>query len=94
VRNVGPRDGEEVVQLYVRALDPKPGTPLRELRGFSRIFVRKGAQSVVRFELTPAEDLARFDDKTQAFVVRPGTYEIELGASSRDIRLRSRLEVN
>ena len=91
VRNAGPRDGDEVVQLYARG----PGTagPLRELRGFERVTVRAGEQKRVRFTLVPARDLLRYDETRKALAIAPGEYEIEVGASSSDIRLAGRVRV-
>ncbi len=93
VKNSGGRDGDEVVQLYVR--DPAPGraAPTRALRGFERMHLKRGEQRRVHFTLVPADDFGIYDEERKAFVVRPGEFEIELGASSRDIRLRGRVEV-
>jgi beta-glucosidase len=92
VRNTGPRDGHEVVQLYTRAAGPASGAPLRELRGFERVFLRAGEQRRVSFHLNPAEALARHDEGRRDLVV-PGEYEIQIGASSQDIRLKGHLQV-
>jgi beta-glucosidase len=93
VRNAGGREGDEVVQLYAREAVPGPGAPLRELRGFERVHLKAGEAKTLRFALVPRRDLARYDEAQKAFVVRPGDYEIELGASSRDLRLRARVTV-
>jgi beta-glucosidase len=93
VRNVGARPGDEVVQLYARAVAPKVPMPLKQLRGFERVSLKPGEQRRVTFRLSPAEDLAHYDVAGQAFVVDPGEYEIQLGASSRDIRLTARVSV-
>jgi beta-glucosidase len=103
VKNAGGRDGDDVVQLYVR--DPASSsssssssslsrvTPTRELRGFERIRLKAGEQRQVRFSLVPAEDFHYYDEQRKAFAVKPGEFEIELGASSRDIRLKGRVVV-
>jgi beta-glucosidase len=93
VRNAGGREGDEVVQLYAREAVPGPGAPLRELRGFERVHLKAGEAKTLRFALVPRRDLARYDEAQKAFVVRPGEYELELGASSRDLRLRARVTV-
>jgi beta-glucosidase len=93
VKNAGSRDGDEVVQLYVRDLATKRPTPLRELRGFERVGLKAGEQRQVRFALAPERDLAHYDEARKAFAVEPGEFEIEVGASSRDLRLRGRVTV-
>ena len=93
VRNVGGRDGDEVVQLYARDVESSRPVALRQLRGFERLSLKAGEQKRVRFTLVPERDLAAYDEATKVLAVRPGEYEVELGASSRDLRLRGRLVV-
>jgi len=91
VKNVGSRDGDEVVQLYARDVQTTAPAPIRELRGFQRVFLRAGEQRRVRFTLVPERDLARYDEARKALAVEPGEFELELGTSSADLRLRGRL---
>ncbi len=93
VANSGPRDGDEVVQLYVRGVEAARGAANRELRGFERVPLKAGERKRVRFALVPERDLAHYDEAGKAFAVRPGEIEIEVGASSRDLRLRGRVRV-
>jgi beta-glucosidase len=93
VKNVGTRDGDEVVQLYARDVETKTPAPVRELRGFERVALKAGEQRRVRFTLVPERDLARYDETRRAFDVEPGEFEVELGASSGDLRVRGRLTV-
>ena len=94
VKNGGSRAGDEVVQLYVRPAGPgQPGAAMRTLRGFERISLAPGGQKRIRFTLVPARDLATYDEAHKAYVAAPGAYEIEVGASSRDIRARGRVTV-
>ena len=93
VKNTGPRAGHEVVQLYVKAVNPRVPMPLKELRGFRRIALEPGDQKAVSFQITPVSAMPRYDDVRKTYVVDPGEYEIEVGASSRDIRQRARLRV-
>jgi len=92
VKNTGRMDGDEVVQLYVRNLATEQPQPLKSLKGFSRIAVAKGESREVRIPLK-GEDLRYFDDAKNGFVVAPGRYEIQIGASSQDIRAKAELEV-
>jgi beta-glucosidase len=93
VKNVGPRAAHEVVQLYARAVAPKQPMPLKQLRGFERVALQPGEGRRVSFRLTPADDFAHYDPARQAFAVDPGEYEVQVGASSRDIRLAGRVRV-
>ncbi len=85
VKNVGDRDGDEVVQLYVHAAQSNVVRAAKELRGFSRSSLKAGESRRVRFQL-PAERMAYWDENTHQFVVEPGAYDILVGSSSQDIR--------
>jgi beta-glucosidase len=94
VKNAGSRAGDEVVQLYVRkAGEARPGDAIRTLRGFERVRLAAGEQKRIRFALVPERDLSSYDESRKAYVVAPGEYEIEIGASSADIRARARVTV-
>jgi beta-glucosidase len=86
VRNSGPRAGAEVVQLYVRDVEASVDRPPRELKGFERVVLAPGETAEVTFTLGP-DALAFYDETTKAWVAEPGTFEIFVGASSRDLRL-------
>jgi beta-glucosidase len=86
VANTGKRAGEEVVQLYVHDRKPQIDKPVRELKGFAKISLAPGESKPVAFTLTP-RDFAYFDVPNKQWRADAGEYEIEIGASSRDIRL-------
>ena len=92
VRNSGKVAGDEVPQLYVRDVQASVKRPKLELRGFERISLKPGEQRTVTFTL-PAEKLAFWDETKHAFVTEPGTFEILVGSSSEDIKLRGQFEV-
>lgn len=92
ITNVGGKDGEEVVQLYVSRPDSKFYRPLRQLRGFERVFIGKGRTRTVTFELN-AQELAHWDAKTQAWKIEPGHVSVQVGRSSAQIVLETTLEV-
>ena len=92
VANTGNFDGDEVSQLYVRSLDAPAGSPIKSLKGFRSSFIKKGGQETIRIAV-PVRELRVYDDVLGAYVVRPGKYEIQIGASSEDIRLIGRVEV-
>jgi beta-glucosidase len=81
VSNTGPRDGEEVVQMYIRYPETEEMLPLKDLRGFHRVGIKAGQTIVVSLQLGP-EELARYDLSSGKYEVQPGTYEIMLGSSS------------
>jgi len=87
VKNTGARDGDEVPQLYMRQLTGDASAPRKELRGFRRVSV--GAGQTVRVEVAlKAKTLARWDDARNAMTVPSGEWELMVGPSSADTRLR------
>jgi beta-glucosidase len=92
VTNTGHRAGDEVVQLYTRAVQPSITRPRHELRGFQRIALAPGETKTVTLRV-PVEKLSYYDEKTHGFVVEPGDYEIQVGAASDDIRARAKITV-
>jgi len=86
VTNTGKRQGQEVVQLYIRDLVSSVTRPVKELKGFAKISLRPGETKTVRLDITP-ESLA-FYDIDMNFTVEPGEFEIMVGTSSRDQDLR------
>jgi beta-glucosidase len=91
VKNTGKRDGNEVVQLYIDDMISSMSRPVRELKGFEKISLAAGEKKTVRFKLTP-EHLS-FLDRNLEPVVEPGMFEVMIGSSSQDIRLKGEFEV-
>lgn len=83
VANTGNFDGEEVVQLYIRDLFGKVVRPIKELKGFQKIFLKKGENKTVTFKLTP-EDLKFYDDELN-YDWEAGEFEIMVGTNSSDV---------
>jgi beta-glucosidase len=83
LHNRGSRDGDEVVQLYVRFPASKVERPLKQLRGFQRVTARAAETKTVTLNLRAA-DLAYWSPKGHAWVVEPGPVEILVGNSSSD----------
>jgi beta-glucosidase len=92
LKNAGQRDGEEVVQLYVKHLESKVARPLKELKAFQRVFVKGGQTRRISMAL-PAERVAYWNSEQHRFVVEPGKIEIMIGASSTDTKLTKIVEV-
>ncbi len=80
IQNTGNRFGEEVVQVYVRALDD-PNGPIKSLRGFKRIGLQAGEKHTVLFDMSN-ELFERFDEQTNTIRLVPGKYQINYGNSS------------
>jgi beta-glucosidase len=91
VRNVGRRAGAEVVQLYLNDVQSSVSRPVKELRGFAKVWLKPGEERQVKYTLT-SEDLS-LPDQNMNWVVEPGKFEVLVGASSEDIRLRGSFEV-
>lgn len=82
VRNTGPYDGEEVVQLYLRDLVGSISRPVKELKGFQKVWLQKGESKRLTFCLTP-DDLKFYNDAL-AWAAEPGAFQVFVGGNSRD----------
>ncbi|MEE8558450.1 MAG: glycoside hydrolase family 3 C-terminal domain-containing protein [Myxococcota bacterium] len=89
VRNTGSRKGQEVVQLYLRDVESTLPRPEKELRSFAKIELEPGERQEVRLVLD-RRAMACYDPARHDWVVEPGEFEVLIGASSSDIRVRSR----
>lgn len=88
LKNSGDMDGDEVVQLYVSARKHTDKDPIKQLKAFQRISLRKGETKKV--ELTvPYTELQIWDEKQNRFILSDKEMTLEIGASSSDIRLRT-----
>jgi beta-glucosidase len=86
ISNNGSYDGEEVVQLYIRDLFGKVVRPVKELKGFQKVFIKKGETKTVTFNLTP-NDLKFYDDALN-FDWEGGEFDIMVGTNSRDVQTK------
>ena len=80
IQNTGNYPGEEVVQLYIRDLVSSVTRPVKELKGFQKVFLKKGEKKTLSFTLTP-NDLS-FYNKNMEWVIEPGDFEIFIGGDS------------
>jgi beta-glucosidase len=90
VTNTGTRSGAEVVQLYVRPVDPPVPRPEKELKGFARVELAPGESREVTITLTP-RDFAFWDVARHDWTVAPGDYELLIGGASDQIALRKKV---
>ena len=92
VQNTGGRSGAEVVQLYVHSVSSPVDRPEKELKEFKKVLLSPGEKKSVQFMLEDRA-LAYYDTGKKSWVVAPGEYDILAGNSSRNISLRTRIQV-
>ena len=89
VENTGPREGAEVVQLYLTDEQASVERPPQELKGFAKVFLKPGEKKTVELPLDRMA-FSFFDVEKMAWVAEPGDFKISVGSSSRDIHLTKR----
>ena len=92
LKNTGKRDGDEVTQVYVRIPESGGIVPVKELKGFRRVPLKSGESRRVEIRLNK-EQLRYWDVGKGQFVVPKGTFDIMVGASSKDIRLQTVIDL-
>ena len=92
VTNTGDRDGKEIVQVYISQKNPKIDRPLKELKAFKKVGLKKGETKDVSFTLDP-KSFSYFDSEKHEWITEPGNYEILIGSSSADIRQKTSLKI-
>ena len=90
--NTGPRAGQEVVQVYVHDREARLARPEKELKAFAKVALEPGERATVTLPL-PRESFAFFDDAKRRWVAEAGTFDVLVGASSRDIRGSAAVEL-
>lgn len=84
LKNIGKRDGAQVVQIYASEKNPTVVRPIRELKGVKKIFLAAGTNT--RFEISfDIDELGFYDSENHGWKLNPGEYVIAIGTSSRDI---------
>ncbi len=83
ITNIGKYDGAEIVQLYIRDMVGSVTRPVKELKGFQKIFLKAGESRTVNFEINA--DMLKFYNSDLDFVCEPGDFEVMIGANSRDV---------
>ena len=92
VKNTGKMDGEEVVQLYVKHVNSNIKRPIKELKGFKRVFIRKGETKKVSLTLE-AKDLEYWNTNKHQFELEEGQIELQVGSASDEILLTKKLSI-
>ena len=86
VTNKGNYDGYETVQIYLRDIYAEIARPVKELKGFDRIFLKKGESREVKFVLT--EDDLKFYNSGLQYIYEPGEFDVMIGTNSRDVQTK------
>ena len=84
VTNTGDRAGSEVVQLYIRDLVGSVTRPVKELKGFEKIYLQPNESRTVRFTIAP--EMLKFYNADLKFVAEPGDFDVMLGPDSRNVK--------
>ena len=92
IKNTGDRDGAEVAQLYVSDVESTIFRPVKELKGFKKVFLKAGEEKTVEIELSKRA-FAYYNVNLQDWHVESGEFKILVGASSRDIKLEASVQV-
>lgn len=93
VTNTGSRDGAEVVELYIEPLTPTVIRPIKELKGFEKVFLKAGESRRVVFRLDK-DAFAYYSDKIHDWIAESGEYRVLIGKSSQEICLEEDLHFN
>jgi len=93
VRNTGRRAGTETAQLYIGACNPGVPRPVRELKGYECVTLAPGETKRVEI-LLPRDAFAYYDIVRHDFTVEPGAFRLEVGSSSRDLKLEKTLNID
>jgi beta-glucosidase len=84
IANQGKYDGEETVQLYIRDMVGSVTRPVKELKGFQKVFLKAGESKTIHFKIT--ENDLKFYNSDLKFVAEPGDFKLFIGTNSRDVK--------
>lgn len=93
VKNTGDRAGSETVQLYVSDKEASVDRPVQELKGFSKVYLEKNEEQEIEVILSK-DAFGFYDVKQQSFCVEKGEFELRIGSSSQDIRIKQTIELS
>ena len=92
VQNTGKIRGDEVAQVYVRDMNASIKVPINQLKRFQRMTLAPGENKTLTFKI-PSSEFSFYDTRTNALKTKLGTWEIQIGSSSKDIRLKKTLTI-
>lgn len=93
ITNTGKFDGDEVVQLYVKYLESRLSQPNKQLKQFKRLHLKAGESIIDTLRLN-LNEIYSYDPDKNRYIIENGNYEIQLGASSKDIRLVGNISID
>ena len=93
ITNTGNMDGKEISQLYVSAVDGKIDRPKKELKGFSKVFLKVGETKNIQIKIN-RDAFTYFDELANDWKIPSGTYKIQIGKSCADIILEGYIKIN
>ena len=93
IQNTGTVEGQEVVQCYVRDIKSSLDRPFKELKAFQKILLLPGESRIVNLSLDKSS-FSFFDDRINKWIIEPGDFEILIGSSSTDVRLKQTINYN
>lgn len=93
IKNTGKVYGAETVQIYVADKEASVPRPIHELKGFTKVFLEPGEEQTVELSLYK-DSFGFYDVEKHCFVAEAGDFEIQVGSSSRDIRLSETVKLN
>ncbi|MCR6652045.1 MAG: fibronectin type III-like domain-contianing protein [Cellvibrionaceae bacterium] len=88
VKNTGAVPATEIAQVYIRPIKRGKFDVIKNLREFRSVDLKPGETKTLQFTLAANQDFTYYDEKKKAYRIKPGKYEIQVGASSEDIRLK------
>jgi beta-glucosidase len=92
VKNTGARAGAEVVQVYLHDVKSSVPRPPKELKAFTRVELKPGEAKTIELQLEP-RTMSFYDPQMKGWATEPGEFEVFIGSSSRDIRLKDKFEL-
>ncbi|MEP7256166.1 MAG: glycoside hydrolase family 3 C-terminal domain-containing protein, partial [Ferruginibacter sp.] len=93
VKNISSINGDEVMQLYIRHINPGKDEPAKQLKNFKRVTITTGATKRISLSINN-DDLKYWDEKMNGWTIYPGDYEIQIGNSSEDIKLKYQFSID
>ena len=93
VENVGQVAGSETVQVYVAPQNSTIIRPVKELKGFEKVYLKPGEKVTVHLDMAMSDSISFFDEYQKAWCAEKGDYQVQVGTSSDDIELIGEFKV-
>ena len=93
VQNIGGFKGKEITQVYISKINSKIDRPIKELKGFSKTKLLESDKSSILDIEIPVSDFYYWNEKINSWDIENGEYSIQIGSSSRDIKLQEKIKI-